>query len=478
VKPTTRANRLTTLDGTGSINMARPIAFVDPAHAVETRGSLGLPGNLQVVANKTARLALTGIAGGQRVKENDTGNIYVLELVGGEATEANWSPDHIETFDQVTLLTGTFAEIETKNAGVDPMEIGELAVLTDIKALATRNPDNSLNIFGSGKIEGVAWVSPSGNDTTGAVGDIKRPFASGKAAQDAAAGTKLVVVGPGTYTDQLTWTYLGKNGVNWYFMPGARVDVELTLAHPVFGNADTPEGFIFGDGSTLQAAQTYTAMDYSVEGFGEFLISTPSSEKQVYIARFFHPDSFFRKLQGKLVSASGLQSGIAMLECPGMCIFDAITMISEGVGVSCPSALVKVDTATTSGYGFYLFSSGIIRARSIISTVGSAISLEGGDLMDAVVDECSGLIAVDSGYLATAKIRLSGVFRSTEANQPAVMGATDLFLKDAVLIAGATAANSITQVSNLYAYGAYANKPVSVTNAMAGAVVVDADVTW
>ena len=60
----------------------------------------------------------------------------------------------------------------------------------------------------------------NGNDATGVVGRLDKPFQSLLAAQTASASGTTIFVYPGTYLSGA----LGKDGVNWYFMPGCTVD--------------------------------------------------------------------------------------------------------------------------------------------------------------------------------------------------------------------------------------------------------------
>jgi hypothetical protein len=83
----------------------------------------------------------------------------------------------------------------------------------------------------------------TGNDATGAVGDFTLPYATLLAAQTAAPSGTTIVVRPGAYTS----APLGKNGVNWYFVPGASVT--------------------FSSGNGFVAA---TAMTFKVRGYGNF----------------------------------------------------------------------------------------------------------------------------------------------------------------------------------------------------------------
>lgn len=55
-------------------------------------GVQGPAGSVTTVADAAARLALTGLSIGTEVYQADNGFFYKLQLVGGEATAANWKP--------------------------------------------------------------------------------------------------------------------------------------------------------------------------------------------------------------------------------------------------------------------------------------------------------------------------------------------------------------------------------------------------
>jgi hypothetical protein len=86
----------------------------------------------------------------------------------------------------------------------------------------------------------------NGDNGTGTLGDFTKPFLTLQAAQTAASSGTTIVVRPGTYSAAL----LGKNGVNWYFMPGATVNFSTNSAFAASG-----------------------AMSYSVFGYGVFTVN-------------------------------------------------------------------------------------------------------------------------------------------------------------------------------------------------------------
>ena len=92
------------------------------------------------------------------------------------------------------------------------------------------------------------FVTQNGDDTTGTIGDITKPFATLESASQAATTGSTIFVYPGTYTPTEN---LAREGVNYYFQPGTTVsssyagaifDVEGFRTSPhgfnVYGNAD------------------------------------------------------------------------------------------------------------------------------------------------------------------------------------------------------------------------------------------------
>ena len=65
----------------------------------------------------------------------------------------------------------------------------------------------------------VLFVTPSGSDTTGLRNRIDYPFQTLTGAHSASISGDTIVVFPGTYSDY----NLGKNGVNWFAYPGAKI---------------------------------------------------------------------------------------------------------------------------------------------------------------------------------------------------------------------------------------------------------------
>ena len=95
------------------------------------------------------------------------------------------------------------------------------------------------------------WVDAvNGNDGTAARGNSAKPFLTLTAAQTAAQSGDVVHVRPGAYAPS---AQLGKNGVNWYFDPGAVVN--LTVTETTFSGMWLGTGFL---------------LTYRVRGYGVF----------------------------------------------------------------------------------------------------------------------------------------------------------------------------------------------------------------
>lgn len=106
------------------------------------------------------------------------------------------------------------------------------------RSLAT--PDDTM-------IGATLYVSSAGDDTTAVRGNIKRHYATITAAKNAASSGDVIVVFPGTYNEE----ELQKNGVNYFFMPGA------TVSHTnIIFNITNQEMTVEGSGVFISTNQT------------------------------------------------------------------------------------------------------------------------------------------------------------------------------------------------------------------------------
>jgi hypothetical protein len=136
--------------------------------------------------------------------------------------------------------------------GANVTVIGDMKIGDTVAATANQVPVSLANgAWNWGSLPSSATLAGNvvivdavnGNDSTGLVGDLTKPFLTLLAAQAAASSGQTILVYPGAYTS----TALGKDGVNWYFVPGASVT--------------------FSSGNGFVAA---TAMTFKVRGYGNF----------------------------------------------------------------------------------------------------------------------------------------------------------------------------------------------------------------
>jgi hypothetical protein len=117
----------------------------------------------------------------------------------------------------------------------------------------------SISSGGSITTNNTVYVATNGVDATGARNNLAKPFLTLEAARDAALSGDTIFVYPGAYTVTSTATNgLAKDGVNWYFYPGAIVN--KSTAGPLFmlPNTFTIGCNIYGNASfNLSGSATY-----------------------------------------------------------------------------------------------------------------------------------------------------------------------------------------------------------------------------
>lgn len=133
----------------------------------------------------------------------------------------------------------------------------------------------------------MTWVDELGSDVTGTAGRFDLPFATPEAARDASIAGDTIVVRAGDYT---TATSLAKDGVNWFFYPGATV---------TFADDVSTEG-IFDDGGT--------EMTFTVGGYGDFVRTTADDFLVFYLVNCSHASSNIT-ISCRSISATGGSDG-------------------------------------------------------------------------------------------------------------------------------------------------------------------------
>ncbi len=100
------------------------------------------------------------------------------------------------------------------------------------------------------------YVATTGNDSTGAVGNISKPYLTLESASLAATSGDTIIVFPGSYTVTTTATNgIAKDGVNYFFHPGTTVS-KSSSGHIFYDTGFTLPCNVFGYGSFSKTTST------------------------------------------------------------------------------------------------------------------------------------------------------------------------------------------------------------------------------
>jgi hypothetical protein len=266
----------------------------------------------------------------------------------------------------------------------------------------------------------LVWVDAvNGNDSLATRGQLSVPFKTLAKARDAAQQGDTIMVLPSTYNDY----DLLRNGVNWYFFPGAIVHYT--------GNA----GPIFATGSSGLIA--------SVGGFGDF---TADSNEVVNVSAG-SGDLFIqaRRMEAPDTSCIAVTAGSGTLKLQVAEKIEGLYAISKEGASAC---VVEADELEGSTYCInYTAGNLFVRARNLTSLSGCTVKVgpdgSTGDLViDAVeIESISGPAVSYEGSNPTLRIRNA---RIKSANSYAVYVGEDeaaaykVTLQGCVGIAGGT----------------------------------------
>ena len=161
------------------------------------------------------------------------------------------------TSDTITIGTNDII-FELNNNNIFHMTTGSAGLDATFSGSATSTASFGTYLGDGSQLTGLSsggtnltqsiFVTQNGDDTTGTIGNISKPFATLESASQAATTGSTIFVYPGTYT---VTENLAREGVNYYFQPGTTVsssyagaifDVEGFRTSPhgfnVYGNAD------------------------------------------------------------------------------------------------------------------------------------------------------------------------------------------------------------------------------------------------
>jgi hypothetical protein len=315
----------------------------------------------------------------------------------------------------------------------------------------------------------------NGNDGTGAAGDISTPFLTLAAAQGAAILGDTIMVLPGAYTS----TQLGKDGVNWYFMPGATVNFSTTgWTIPVSGSNQSYNVYGFGEFvATGSVIALFSSGDYYFEGvsFGGQAINVANNANTTITAKSIN-----------VSNGSSFSGGTSTINCPSIVVASAPLAISSTGNLTINGNL---DGRITSGAVLRVNGSvtGFFASSLIVITGGSNVIT--GNVSNT---STSRAIQHDSGNLTLlgSQISSNGTLSPIQKNGTAGL----IRMRDCWIVANAAATEGITTsgTANVYCFNCHTNKPIgaavnvigdmkfdSVAEATAGQVAtVLADGTW
>lgn len=317
----------------------------------------------------------------------------------------------------------------------------------------------------------IAYVDAvNGNDGTGAVGDLSKPFLTLSSAQAAASLGDTVMVFPGTYSSG----QLGENGVNWYFLPGATVNFSAT---------------------GWRIASSLSSQSYSVYGFGRF--NAVGS-----VVSFATSGNFY--VEGDAITGAainGSNSANITISANGIVATGGVSFSGGTSVINCPS--INVGTGMTLSSTSALTVNGNITGPVTVASTSMRIN---GSITGSVA---APLLTVNGGSnVVTGNVTNNGAGRAisqvfgsltllgsqisrTTAGEVIFKSNGTMRLRDCWVVAEASSANSITGATSILCFNSHTNKPVtgvtivgdlkldSTSAATAGQVAtILADGTW
>lgn len=210
----------------------------------------------------------------------------------------------------------------------------------------------------------LVWVDPvNGNDDLAVRGRMTVPFKTLTKAKTAAVSGDTIVVFPGTYSEK----NLLKNGVNWHFMPGAKITYSGASAGGVFD--DSSNG---SNGAVTSLITGYAEISVSATTGTAHIVCCSASSSNLTIQ--------VRSMYSGSNSTIKITSGSCVVEV----LEDIGTATSDVIVFSASSLQNRVQArviSTSGGYGL-VASSGSGRldltAHRIVSSSNTAVALTGG----------------------------------------------------------------------------------------------------
>jgi hypothetical protein len=222
------------------------------------------------------------------------------------------------------------------------------------------------------------FVTQNGDDATGEIGNMSKPFATLESASQAATIGSTIFVYPGTYTVEANYN-LAKPGLDYYFYPNTTVSKSTAgdmfdisgftdTGFNVFGYAD----FILGSsaGSLFNSVNIAgPAFDYTFQA--RDILSDSSTNLVDYIT----PDNHTANWEFRNISCSNSTG------------FNQVDVSTDGIlNITCDSMITK-NSCISTGNGY---KGAHIRAKKLESTSTFALHWYNGDRLTLIVDEAIG----------------------------------------------------------------------------------------
>lgn len=422
-------------------------------------------GGVDIAAGMYWVVDAAGTVNGNPVSPGD--GIFALVNNAVNNDDSNWTV-FPGLYGGLPVLTVT--GLDTDNTDPQNPVIG--IAVDGVTITGQGTPADPLEILNAPVLTGnIVYVDiVNGNDLTGAVGDISRPYLTLLAAQTDASVGDTVMVYPGSYTS----TQLGRNGINWYFLPGASVTFSTT-GWSIPSLLTSQSYNVYGFGSFTSAGGSVVAIgsngNYRIEAVSITGVTITSSSSVTITSR--------------AITASGgatFSGGVSVINCPSVSFGTGLT-ISSSTNLTINGNVIGPVTSNTTST---LRINGELTsfAASPTLTMNSGTAIISGNISSTGP---SRTIEHVGGSLTVIGSRIS---RNTIGEVINKTGGA-MSLRDCTILANAGSANAIIGSGIVTSYNSHTNKPVtgvtivgdlkrdSTTSAPAGQVAtVLADGTW
>ena len=293
--------------------------------------------------NVSGRNTVIGYRAGYDLGDTSAHNILIGQGVGAENVVLN---------NQLKIGSGSLITISGS------LETGDIIFHNTASA-----PSFSGSFQGDGsQLTGISagtnltqsiFVTENGNDTTGTIGDITKPFATLESASLAATTGSTIFVYPGTYTVDANFN-LAKPGINYYFYPETTVSKTTagdmftmpagTVGCNIYGQGD----FILGSSAGSLVQGNYQNNNYSYD----FEARDISSDSSTTIVDTFTADDHVANWKFRIMSSSAGGG------------FNQANIYTDGIlNIDCQEIITSA-TCIGTGNGYR---GGIVKARKIKS---------------------------------------------------------------------------------------------------------------